>query len=70
MRQPVELKQYASYDFQRLLDEHGIMCSMSGTGNAFDNAAMECSFTLLKRERVHRRPVYSTRALARTGICP
>ena len=60
--------QYASYDFQRLLDEHGIMCSMSGTGNAFDNAAMESFFALLKRERVYRRPVYPTRALARTDV--
>ena len=60
--------QYASYDFQNLLDEHGIMCSMSGTGNAFDNAAMESFFGLLKRERVYRRPVYATRQLARTDI--
>ena len=28
--------QYASSDFQALLDEHGIVCSMSGTGNCYD----------------------------------
>ena len=60
--------QYASYDFQRLLEEHGIVCSMSGTGNAYDNAAMESFFGLLKRERVYRRPVYPTRDLARTDL--
>ena len=60
--------QYASYDFQALLNEHGITCSMSGTGNAYDNAAMESFFGLLKRERVYRRAVYRTRQLARTDL--
>ena len=60
--------QYASHDFRGLLDEHGIVCSMSGTGNAYDNAAMESFFALLKRERVYRRPRYATRQAARTDI--
>lgn len=60
--------QYASYDFQKLLTEHGIVCSMSGTGNAYDNAAMESFFALLKRERVYRRPKYPTRQEARTDL--
>jgi putative transposase len=60
--------QYASYDFQKLLTEHGIVCSMSGIGNAYDNAAMESFFSLLKRERVYRRPVYATRQQARTDL--
>ena len=51
--------QYASYDFRALLTEHGITCSMSGTGNAYDNAAMESFFGLLKRERVYRRPGFT-----------
>jgi len=59
--------QYASGDFQALLDEHGIVCSMSGTGNCYDNAAMESFFSLLKRERVHRRR-YRTRQEARTDV--
>ena len=59
--------QYASSDFQALLEEHGIECSMSDTGNCFDNAAMESWFGLLKRERVnHRR--YRTRAEARQDV--
>ena len=59
--------QYASDDFQSLLDDHGIECSMSGTGNCYDNAAMESWFGLLKRERVHRRR-YRTRAEARLDV--
>lgn len=59
--------QYASADFQALLAEHGIVCSMSGTGNCYDNAAMESFFGLLKRERVHRRR-YRTRQEARTDL--
>ncbi len=59
--------QYASGDFQALLDEHGIECSMSGTGNCYDNAAVESWFGLLKRERVHRRH-YRTRQEARQDV--
>ncbi len=33
--------QYASCDFQNLLKTYGITPSMSGTGNCYDNAAME-----------------------------
>jgi len=59
--------QYASGDFQDLLAAHGIVCSMSGTGNCYDNAAMESFFGLLKRERVNRRR-YRTRQEARTDV--
>lgn len=60
--------QSASYDFQKLLEEHGIVCPMSGTGNAYDNVAMESFFGLLKRERVYRRPVCASRQQARTDL--
>ena len=33
--------QYASHDFQNLLRGHGIACSMSVTGNCYDNAVAE-----------------------------
>lgn len=33
--------QYAAEDFQRLLAHHGIVCSMSGKGDCWDNSAME-----------------------------
>jgi putative transposase len=31
--------------------EHGITCSMSGSGNVWGNAAMESFFSALKTER-------------------
>ncbi len=30
--------QYASYDFRQRLDEHASVCSMSGTGKAYDRS--------------------------------
>jgi len=42
--------QYASHDFQNLLKAYGITPSMSGTGNCYDNAAMESFFATLKGE--------------------
>jgi putative transposase len=45
--------QYTSHAFQRLLKSHGIVCSMSGIGNCYDNAAMESFFHTLKTECVY-----------------
>jgi putative transposase len=42
--------QYASEHYQRLLDKHGITCSMSRRGNCLDNAAMESWFSTVKAE--------------------
>jgi len=44
--------QYASHEYQALLRQHGIVCSMSRKGNCWDNAAMERFFLNLKMERV------------------
>jgi putative transposase len=41
---------YASRDHRSLLDRYQLVCSMSGTGNCFDNAAMESWFATLKLE--------------------
>jgi transposase InsO family protein len=41
---------YASEDYQDLLAEHGIVCSMSRRGNCLDNAAMESWFSTVKAE--------------------
>jgi transposase InsO family protein len=41
---------YASEDYQRRLDRHGITCSMSRTGDCYDNAVMEAFFSTLKTE--------------------
>jgi|UPI0003A67F80 putative transposase len=37
--------QYTSEQFQRVMADHGITCSMSCSGNVWDNAAMEMSGT-------------------------
>ncbi|MGY3292109.1 transposase InsO family protein [Bradyrhizobium sp. LM3.6] len=40
--------QYTSEQFQRLMADHGVVCSMSRSGNVWDNAAMESFFSSLK----------------------
>lgn len=45
---------YASADYQRVLDEHAIMCSMSRRGNCYDNAVMESFFSTVKTELAER----------------
>jgi len=47
--------QYASHEYQNLLKQHGIICSMSRKGNCWDNAVMERFFLNLKMERVWQR---------------
>jgi transposase InsO family protein len=47
--------QYASTEYQALLKQHGIICSMSRKGNCWDNAVMERFFLNLKMERVWQR---------------
>lgn len=59
--------QYTSDDFREALKVRGMTCSMSDTGNCYDNAAVESFFGLLKRERVHQ-VRYRTRDEARTDI--
>ena len=46
--------QYTSEQFQRLMTDHGITCSMSRSGNVWDNSAMESYFSSLKTERTAR----------------
>jgi integrase-like protein len=52
--------QYTSEQFQQLMADHGISCSMSRSGNVWDNAAMESFFSSLKTERTARK-TYRTR---------
>ncbi len=59
--------QYTSDDFRNALSRHGIECSMSSSGNCYDNAAVESFFGLLKRERVNR-VRYTTRDEARADV--
>ncbi|RKE65631.1 putative transposase, partial [Pseudorhodoplanes sinuspersici] len=59
--------QYASDQFQRLMADSGITCSMSRSGNVWDNAAMESFFSSLKTERIARRN-YRTRNEAKADV--
>jgi transposase InsO family protein len=59
--------QYASGDYQKLLDTAGAVCSMSRRGNCWDNAPVESFFASLKRELVHRCE-FATREEARGAV--
>lgn len=59
--------QYTGEQFQALLAELGITCSMSRRGDVWDNSAMESFFSSLKTERVSRK-VYRTRNEARADL--
>jgi putative transposase len=59
--------QYTSDQFQRLMADNGVSCSMSRSGNVWDNAAMESFFSSLKTERVARK-VYRKRDRARADV--
>lgn len=59
--------QYASHDWQSLLQSHNLKASMSRKGNCHDNACAESFFALLKRERIKRK-IYRTRDEAKNDI--
>jgi putative transposase len=59
--------QYTSQQCQSLMIEHGVVCSLSRSGNVWDNAAMESFFSTLKTERTARRD-YRTRDEARADV--
>jgi transposase InsO family protein len=60
-------RQYASYAYQALLREYGMIPSMSRSGNCYDNAYVESFFGTLKTELVHGER-YRTRLEARLSI--
>jgi putative transposase len=59
--------QYAAHDYRRVLDKHGMRCSMSRKGNCWDNAPMESFFGSLKTELDSDGP-FDTRQAARTAL--
>ena len=59
--------QYCSHDYQRLLREHGYICSMSRKGNCWDNAPMESFWGKLKQEWLNDKH-FKTRAEAKAAI--
>ena len=52
--------QYCSHEYRSLLKHLGLVVSMSGRGNCYDNAPMESFWGTLKQELVHHRH-YRTR---------
>ena len=59
--------QYAAHAFQGLLERNGILCSMSGKGNCYDNAVKESFFHTLKTELCNHEH-YRTRQEAKASI--
>ena len=59
--------QYASYEFQNILESYNMLCSMSRKGNCYDNAVVESFFHSLKTEWVHHYR-YKTRKEAKASI--
>ena len=59
--------QYQSEQFQRLMADNGVICSMSRSGNVWDNAAMESFFYSLKTEKIGKK-IYRTRDEAKAEV--
>lgn len=59
--------QYASYDYQDLLREHGCIQSISAKGCCYDNACAESFFSSLKKDMLYGRK-FKTRAEAKQAI--
>jgi transposase InsO family protein len=59
--------QYACSGYQQKLKDQGILCSMSRTGNCYDNAAMESFWSTLKTELVYHEK-FATREAAKKAI--
>jgi len=59
--------QYCAAEYRQILDQKGIMASMSRRGNCYDNAPMESFWGILKQELVHHRH-YATRREAMNDI--
>jgi transposase InsO family protein len=59
--------QYACDRYQQRLKQEGLVCSMSRTGNCYDNAAMESFWSTLKTELVYHEK-FATRETARQAI--
>jgi len=59
--------QYCSHDYRRLLGYYGLIASMSGKGNCYDNAPMESFWGMLKQELIYQNH-FKTRQEARAAI--
>ena len=54
--------QYTSHSFENLLDEHGVVQSLSASGQPHDNAVAESFFSSLKQEWLYRKDFNSADA--------
>ena len=59
--------QYCSHDYQKLLADNGLICSMSKRGDCYDNAAMESWNHSFKVEAIHGEK-FATRALTKNHV--
>jgi putative transposase len=59
--------QYCSAVYRELLEKNGMICSMSGKGDCYDNAMMESFWSTLKRELVYLEN-YETQQQAKASI--
>lgn len=59
--------QYAAHQYQEKLAQWGIVCSMSGKGNCWDNAPVESFFATLKKELIYREN-YQTHEQAKASL--
>lgn len=59
--------QYCSDDYQKMLRQHGFICSMSRKGDCWDNSVAESFFNSLKTELVYTE-TYATREIAKQSI--
>jgi putative transposase len=59
--------QYACCEYRQMLADHGIACSMSRTGDCYDNAMIESLWGSLKTEWTHHE-LYPTRQDARRSV--
>lgn len=59
--------QYTSDQFQRMLGDLGVTCSMSRWGSVWDNSAMESFFSSLQTKRTARK-TYRTRSQAKADV--
>ena len=59
--------QYCSHDYQKMLKDYGLICSMSRKGNCWDNSVAESFFHSIKTELIYTER-YATREIAKQSI--
>ena len=67
LRRPLEFAQYTSGAFRQLLEQNGIVQSLSRPRQCWDNAVAESWFATLKEELIYCHP-WPTRAMAKRAI--